>query len=366
MSAFSIVLLLCFLILLACLFIISPGKLKPFKDQNRQIISGSVSEKVFVNIGGVRQGMFIRGKDLNNPVLLFVQGGPSLPEYFLVEKYPAGLEDHFTVCYWEQRGSGLSFSPQVTLESMNLEQLASDAIEVTNYLRNRFNKGKIYIMAHSGGTASAIMAVARFPQLYHAYIAIAQITYQAESEKIAYKFMLDQYMSKDNSKRMAAFEKYPILENDSFILPFFNSLLRDKAMHELGIGTMHKMRSILKEVILPVWACRAYTIREKYKIWSAKISFVNKSHLRDQIIKSSIPSQVPKLDLPVYFLSGKYDLTVNYNLAKDYLRELKSPIKGFYTFDNSAHSPMFEEPQKLREILANDILNQTTIMADKE
>jgi len=122
------VILLCLITFLTTLFIISPGRLKPFVDQNGRLLAGSISEKVFIKIGGVEQGMFIRGKDLKNPVLLFVHGGPSFPEYFLVEKYPVGLEDHFTVCYWEQRGVGISFTPQVTLESMTLQQLASDRL----------------------------------------------------------------------------------------------------------------------------------------------------------------------------------------------------------------------------------------------
>ena len=146
------IILLCLIAFLTALLIISPGTLKPFVDQSGQPLIGSISEKIFIKIGGVEQGMFIRGKDIKNPVLLFVHGGPSFPEYFLVDKYPVGLEDHFTVCYWEQRGGGISYTPYVTLESMTLEQLASDAIEVTNYLRNRFKKEKIYIMAHSGGT----------------------------------------------------------------------------------------------------------------------------------------------------------------------------------------------------------------------
>ncbi len=154
--ALFIIFLMCLITFLTTLFVISPGRSKPFLDQAGQVLAGSISEKVFIKIGGVEQGMFIRGKDLKNPVLLFVHGGPSFPEYFLVEKYPVGLEDHFTVCYWEQRGGGISYTPQVTLESMTLQQLASDAIEVTNYLRNRFKKEKIFIMAHSGGTAFAI------------------------------------------------------------------------------------------------------------------------------------------------------------------------------------------------------------------
>lgn len=356
---------LLFVTLFIFLLTVSPGNPRPFADQDQHPAKGSLCEKVFLKIGGVQQGMFIRGKDINNPVLLFVHGGPSFSEYFLVEKYPTGLENYFTVCYWEERGGGLSYSPQVTLESMTLEQLASDAIEVTNYLRNRFKKEKIYIMAHSGGTAFAIQAVASHPQLFHSYIGISQISRQAESEKLAYKYMINQYTSKGNKKMLSEFKKYPILENDSLLLPFFNSVLRDKSMHALGIGTMHNMKSILTGVFFPVWTCRAYTIREKFNIWYSKFSFVNKSRLREQVITSDITNKFPKLDVPVYFLSGKYDLTVNHDLSKEYLKRIESPIKGFYTFNNSAHSPMFEEPDKFLEIVTNDVLNGTTILADK-
>jgi len=349
---------------LTTLFVISPGRLKPYVDQKGQVLAGSISEKVFIKIGGVDQGMFIRGKDIKNPVLLFVHGGPSFPEYFLVDKYPVGLEDHFTVCYWEQRGGGISYTHQVTLESMTLQQLASDAIEVMNYLRNRFNKEKIFIMAHSGGTAFAIPAVESYPQFFYAYIGIAQITCQKESEKMCYKYMLNQYLADGNSKMVEEFKKYPILENDSLLLPYFNSILRDKAMHDLGIGTMHNMRSIIKDVFLPVWTCRAYTIKEKFNIWISKFSFIPKSGLRYQIINLDIPINVPRLEIPVYFISGRYDLTVNNELSKEYLTKIEAPIKGFYTFKESAHSPMFEEPQRLKEILIKDVLNRSTALAD--
>lgn len=358
------VILLGLLTLLTALFIISPGKLKPFKDQKGQVLAGSISEKIFVNIGGVKQGMFIRGKDTNNPVLLFVHGGPSFPEYFLVEKYPVGLEDHFTVCYWEQRGGGISYTPEVTPESMTLEKLASDAVEVTNYLRSRFNKERIYILAHSGGSAFAIQAVESYPQLYHAYMGIAQITRQAESEALCYKYMMNRYLADGNSKMVAELKKYPILENDSLLLPFFNSVLRDKAQHDLGIGTMHNMKSIIKDVFVPVWTCKAYTVREKVNIWVSKFSFQKKTGLRKEVFLADIPAKVPRLEIPVYFFSGRYDLTVNKDLSKEYLEKIEAPVKGFYTFNESAHSPMFEEPQRLKEILIKDVLNRSTTLAD--
>ena len=349
------------LILIPCLLflyllLVSPGKPKPVTDENGLPVEGSISEKVFPDIGGVRQGMFIRGKDTNNPVLLYLHGGPSFSEFFLVEKYPTGLENYFTVCYWEERGGGISYSPQVILESMTLEQLASDAIEVTNYLRERFKKEKIYLMAHSGGTAFAIQAAASQSGLFHAYIGVSQIACQAESERLAYKFMTNHYSSLNKLKTLSEFKKYPIFENDSLLLPYFNSVLRDKSMHELGIGTMRNMKSIITGVFLPVWTCRAYTLKEKFNIWQSKFFFVNKSKLREQIINTDFTRIVTKLNIPVFFLSGKYDLTVNQDISREYLLKLDSPFKKFYSFENSAHSPMFEEPTRFLEIMTSDIL----------
>ncbi|NLJ42447.1 MAG: alpha/beta hydrolase [Bacteroidales bacterium] len=340
------------------LLIVSPGKPKPVTDFNGKPVEGSFSEKVYLTIGGVRQGMFIRGKDPSNPVLLYVHGGPSFSEFFLIEKYPSGIENYFTVCYWEQRGGGLSFSPQLSKESLTLDQLASDAIEVTNYLRGRFKKEKIFVMAHSGGTAFAIQAVAKYPDLFHAYIGVSQITRQAESEKLAYKYMTDKFSAAGNSRMVNEFKKYPVLEDDCFLLPFFNSVLRDKSMHELGIGTMRNMKSIIKGVFYPVWTCRAYTLREKFNIWRSKLFFINKSRLRKQILESDIPSIVTRLEIPVYFISGRHDLTVNHDLSEDYLLKLDAPKKRFFTFENSAHSPMYEEPEKFLELLTRDILQE--------
>ena len=75
-------------------------------------------------------------------------------------------------------------------------------------------------------------------------------------------------------------------------------------------------------------------------------------------------TQVPRLDVPVYILHGVFDYQVSYVIARDYLRALEAPVKGFYTFGESAHSPCFEEPEKMRRILREDGLAGTTNLAD--
>ena len=361
----ALVLILFFLLLFAVVLVNSPGRPQPFVDGNGKIIEGSLSEKTFVTIGGVRQGMFIKSKNTDNPVLLYFHGGPSFSNYFLIEKYKPGLEDFFTVCYWEQRGGGLSFNSEIAKESITYTQLASDAIEVTNYLRERFGKEKIYIFAHSGGTPFALKAVSENPHLFHAYIAMAQITNQAESETIAYEYMISKAQESGDKRALSTLQKFSAITRGKDILSFFRSPARDNYMHKMGIGTMHNMRSIFSGVFIPVWLCNAYTFSEKFNIWKSKIIFLPKTNIHKETIETDFASKVNELKVPVYFFSGIHDLTVNTSLSKEYYKKLIAPVKGFYTFENSAHSPLFEEPDKALKIFKENILIGTNTLSDQ-
>jgi len=357
-------LLICLIVLVCALLACSPGKPKPFLDQDGKELAGSISEKVYVNINGVKQGMFIKSKNKNNPVLLFLHGGPGMPEYFLAEKYLSSIEDNFTVCYWEQRGSGLSYDSTISAKTVTTDQLIADTVEVSNYLRKRFGQDKIYLMGHSWGSFIGIQAAMRAPELYCAYIGMGQISQQLESEKLAYKYMLAQYKAAGNKKMVQKLEAYPLTESNTALNSYLSSSLRDEAMHDLGIGTMHNMKSVITGIFLPVMQCRAYTFGEKINIWRGKAISRNSTNLCNQMYSTDLTVEVPKLDIPVYFFSGKYDYTVLYTLAKAYFDKLQAPVKGFYTFEQSAHSPLFEEPEKSLRILQEDVLAGKVALSD--
>ena len=103
------------LIGLVVLVVNSPGKLEPLKDNTGKEIVGSLTEKGFIEIGGIQQGFFIRAENPENPVILFLHGGPGSPELPMLIPHEGfeRLEKYFTVCYWEQRGAGMSFSNSV-------------------------------------------------------------------------------------------------------------------------------------------------------------------------------------------------------------------------------------------------------------
>jgi pimeloyl-ACP methyl ester carboxylesterase len=147
-------------------------------------------------------------------------------------------------------------------------------------------------------------------------------------------------------------------------LPASYDRLRDDAMHSLGIGTTRDMKSVVTGVFIPSWQFQGYTVSEKIALWRGK-AFSMKL-LRDKVFATDLTQQVTALDLPVYFWSGVYDYTVNYSLTRDYFEKLQTPLKGFYTFEQSAHSPMFEEPGKAQRILREDVLAGENRLADSK
>jgi pimeloyl-ACP methyl ester carboxylesterase len=353
------VLTIIFLILVIVLRIYSPGKPEQFVDKAGVAIEGSISEKTFVTIGGIRQGMIIRSKNIQNPVLLYLHGG--IPDYFLTKNYPTGLEDHFTLVWWDQRGAGLSYSANIPEESMTLEQMISDTREVTNYLRKRFGQDKIYLMGRSGGTFIGMHVAAQAPELYHAYIGVAQMSDHLKSERMAYEYMLKEYWDAGNRRMVRKLEASPVTD----VIPYGYLKLRDEAMHTLNIGTTRDMNSIITGIFLPSLTCKEYTLTEKVNMWRGKAQS-GVHPLWDTILATNLSKQVPELKIPVYFFHGIYDYTVSYILAKDYFEKLKAPIKGFYTFSQSAHSPIFEEPEKTIKILQTDVLKGSNILPDKK
>lgn len=355
---------LLFLLLLAVGLLVgltlwSSGKPQPYLTADGNPLPGSISEKIYVEINSARQGMFIKGKDARNPVLLYLHGG--LPDYFLTDRYPTGLDAYFTVVWWEQRGSGLSFSTGLPPETVNPEQLVSDTLELTNYLRKRFGKEKIYLMGRSGGTFIGIQAAAKAPERYHAYIAVAQISHQLRSEQLAHDYMLKRYREEGDEAMARKLELAPV--GNTVPLSDAYQSVRDIAMHGLGIGTIREMKSIYTGLFLRSFLGRQYTLGEKINLWRGKL--FSRDRLWNMQLSTDLTKQVTRLEIPVYFFHGIHDYTVSYPLALQYFGQLAAPVKGFYTFGKSAHSPLFEEPEWMGRIMREDVLAEKTALADK-
>jgi pimeloyl-ACP methyl ester carboxylesterase len=158
--------LVLYILIILCLLItvlwFIPSYTSPIKDRYGKPLKGSIASLESLFIGKVKQWILIRGKDFDNPVLLFLHGGPGTSEMCLLREYTAELEKDFVVVTWDQRSAGKSFAAKDPATSMNIDTFVSDTHELTNYLLYRFNKEKIFLMGHSWGTVVGVLTVQNF------------------------------------------------------------------------------------------------------------------------------------------------------------------------------------------------------------
>jgi len=216
-------------------------------------------------------------------------------------------------------------------------------------------------MAHSGGTFIGLQAAARAPERYHAYIGVAQVVNQRRSEALAYAYMLDRFRQDGNRGMVRRLEAAPVTMEDGISHRYL--AVRDRAMHTLGVGTTRDMNSVLRGVIWPSLLSPHYTPAEKASLWRGKRA-AGVSALWAEMLATDLTERVRELAIPAYFFHGICDHTISYELAKAYAEKLHAPLKGFYTFYQSAHSPLFEEPHKACRIMRDDVLAGAANLAD--
>ena len=113
--------------------------------------TSEVDETGFVRIGGIDQWIAIEGRDVSNPVLVFLHGGPGEAQSpYLKEFLP--WERDFTVVNWDQRGSGKTYGRNGrSTPEMTLDRLAADAVEVAEHACRRLGVSKVILVGQSWG-----------------------------------------------------------------------------------------------------------------------------------------------------------------------------------------------------------------------
>ena len=162
-------------------------------------ISVGINEGMYETIGGTQQWIQIRGRDRNNPVILWLNGGPgfsTIPQTF----FHVPLEKDFTVVMWDQRGEGKSYAytgPSIA-STMTIERMAADGVELAEFLKQHLGVEKIVIMGHSWGSILGVRMAQMRPDLFSAYIGTGQVVNLREAMELEYPSILDMARNSEN------------------------------------------------------------------------------------------------------------------------------------------------------------------------
>jgi proline iminopeptidase len=302
-----------------------------------------------INIGGVKQWIQVRSRDKNNPILLFLHGGPGAGFLAIAHTFQDTWEEHFTVVQWDQRGAGKSFNEGIPRSSMTLEQMKADTIEMVQYLRKRFNREKIFLLGHSWGSYLGIHAIKKKPEWFYAYIGVGQVVNMREGEKVSYNYTVRMAKEQGNKKaleQLLSLAPYPS-EN---MIEKLN--IQRKWLLKFN-GTFYHETSFmpfLKAIVpAPEYSISNVSNFLKGMMFSVKA-------LWEPFMASNMTTLGYDFHVPVFFFIGRNDYQVPAVLSLDYYRKIQAPYKQFVWFEESAHFPMLEETEKFSKELVNRVL----------
>jgi len=306
---------------------------------------------VRVQFGDTRQWLLIRGKDRTNPVLLVVHGGPGFPEMPFAHEN-AQLEEKFVVVHWDHRGAGKSFRLFGRKPAPSIDVMVEDIRRVVEWLHQRLQIEKVYLVAHSWGTVPAILAVSRYPDLFWAYIGVAQIADLMASERQRYQYAFTKAQEQGN---LAALGDLRLIGGSSYTT-YRQFMILDRWVRRFS-GKEFAPVSPMKFLQL-AFSSPVYSWIDMVNLPLGFLSWVQE-FFRQRFYDIDLFVRVPKLLVPVYFFQGRYDHLLSASVAERYFQNLEAPSgKRFIWFESSGHWPQFEQPKKYREEIQSVLLAQ--------
>ncbi|UJH67797.1 alpha/beta fold hydrolase [Allomuricauda sp. SCSIO 65647] len=310
-----------------------------------------ISEINYLDINGTKQYVLIRGENKDNPILLFLHGGPGASATALLRKYNSELEKYFTVVYWDQRNAGKSYQKDFPKTQIKVDLYNKDVDFLVSYLRKRFNKEKLFLVGHSWGARLGIYAIHRNPDHFMAYVGIGQELEAYRGEFLSYEYTLNKAKEKNHKKALRDLNESGAPQSGDFATMYKNGfwgLVKQKHWL-LKLGGERYGRTNYSDWICNIWLSREYSLSDLLK-YGKSSGFSAGNIIYDPDFNNyNIPEKYKEFEVPVFFISGAYDYNTPWTLVEEYHAEIKAPKKEFIKFKKSGHSPCFEEPERFNK-----------------
>ncbi len=332
------------LLLLIFAAIIVPTGVRNFRFIKHQVnfIKG-VDEEAYIPLGGQDQYILMTGKDVSNPVIIYLHGGPASPDTMVMYTFADRLMDDYTLVGWDQRGAGRTYYRNKASDPENrtadFEQALADLDELVDYARSRFGKDKVIVMGHSYGTILGSQYVLDHPEKVSEYIGIGQVVSAADGDILSYEDALQKAKAAgdDTSEMEKAYETYMADK----------TLLNMLALRE-PVSKYHP--AARKANVMWLGMSSPYFGIDDLKWFSKQIFSLNdylalNSRLFDYIGTYDAYEKKTDYQVPVHFISGSEDWICPVDLTREYMDAITAPQKDLTLIDGCGHSPQNDAPE---------------------
>ncbi len=332
--------------------LLQPARTDSIVDADGSVIPGSIAELTTVEIDGRDLAMMIRGHSVENPVVLFLAGGPGGSELGAMRNHLAALEEHFTVVTWDQRGAGKSYPELDPTSSLTLDGAVRDTLEVTDYLRERFDQDQIYLLGQSWGSTLGVLAAQQHPEWYRAFVGAGQMVSQLATDRIFYDDTLAWARANGDDGLVDELESIGPPPYDD-MLPYESALSYEHEVYPYD----HSLNSegaggFSENFIVP-----EYTLLEKAHLLGAFVDTF--AALYPQLQEIDFRETATELDVPVFFVQGAHEAGGRAELFEEWYPMIEAPDKDLTILATSGHRPLFEQPDDFVDYMVDTVLERT-------
>lgn len=326
--------------------------LKFLRDRNARDYAitapNGIDEGTYVEIGGIEQWITIRGEDRNNPVLLFLHGGPGdATNPWGYATFRSWLK-YFTVVQWDQRGAGRTFGRNgaASASTITPDRMIQDGVELTESLKKRLHKDKIVLVGHSWGSVLGFFMVKSRPDLFYAFVGTGQVAADfAHSSAVAYSALIEVASRQANAQALKELK-------DVGPPPF-----RDGK----GFAVTHKWANRFEGADVFLASAMGFALTapgssvKDIDDWleGQNVSGEHLVPLFDELDRKLVGAQ---LAIPVFVIQGAQDYTTPVSLAKNYVDSLHAPRKAFETIEGAGHFAVFTKQDEFLKELRTRVL----------
>lgn len=291
--------------------------------------------------------MLTRGTNRQQPVLLWLHGGPGGPERPLFRYFNSELESHFVVSYWDQRGAGRSFDPNADPHLLTISRHLADLDAVVDHLRRILGQDKIVLIGHSWGSALGLLYVQQHPEKVSAFIGVAQLVSLLKAQQAQYDFVSAEAVRRKDESTLARLREIGPPPNET--------IDQQVAMEDLADQYGAVFHNKPCQICLIIQGMFTGLVTPWEFISIHRGIHASLGAMTPELLSLDLERSVPSVDVPVFFFLGRFDRHIDSTIAADYFQTLRAPSKQLIWFDNSAHNVPFEEPELLNETVVSTL-----------